>query len=121
MLEAFLLKRRGCCAAAKWRDGKRARPTWPTAMRPNSMIASEFKHRPHPEHDRVADRVGATRVPWIGHMAARMDDVLKIGLQEPVVRQLHLIAELDDRLIIADRHRLPGQVHHIAVECRGPW
>src|SRR6266566_997219 len=104
----------------RW-DQKRAHPTWLTAMRPSSMTASEFKHRPHPEHDRVADRVGATRIPRIGHMAARMDDVLEIGLQQPIVRELHLIAELDDRFIVADRHCLPRQVHHIAVECRGPW
>ena len=75
----------------------------------------EFQDCPHADDGRIRDWRGAARIERIGYVTARVNDVLEIRLQRPGRCQLHLIGQLDRRLVVADRHRHAGDCHEVAI------
>jgi hypothetical protein len=71
-----------------------------------------------PQHQRVRDRRSPGRVERVGDIAAGVENLLQVRLDEPFVRELPLISQLDDGLEIRHRNGLAQRRGEIAVERR---
>ena len=61
---------------------------------------SECDDRPQPEHQLVPD--ASSRLQRVWQPAAGIDDILHVRLQHPPARDLRLIGQLDDGLVVAN-------------------
>jgi hypothetical protein len=77
-----------------------------------------LKYTPYAEHDRVSGCNGGGEIARIGHMSAGMSNILNAGLHRPVLRKLHLVRQLDDCFVVADRHRGASDADYVAIKMR---
>src|ERR1700722_3503526 len=89
---------------------------WRVVVRAVSL-SSELDGAARPEHERILNRLG--RIERVGHVAARMDDLLQVALEGPPGRQLQAVVELQQKLLVAHRKEAAGEHLRIHIERGG--